>query len=259
MMTKTAQFFVEYIGEGVNLDMIFVPSGSFMMGSNSAENGRDKDENPQHLVKLNSFYVSKYPITQLQWRTVSSFPKISRPLKNNPSFYKGDNLPVEKVSWLDAQEFCKRLSKYTGRNYRLPTESEWEYSCRGNTKTSFFFGDIITPDFANYNTQSNENKNVGKIEKKTTPVDNFYPNCFGLYDFHGNVWEWCEDHYASNYIHKPKNGSAFYKDSINQPRVVRGGSWSLSSDYCRSAKRGNYAPDSTYNFIGFRIVCLMDS
>jgi formylglycine-generating enzyme required for sulfatase activity len=259
LVTKKGQFFVEYIGEGVNIDMIFIPSGSFMMGSNSSENGREKDENPQHLVKLNSFYISKYPITQLQWRKVSSFPKISRSLKNNPSFYKGDNLPVEKVSWLDAQEFCKRLSKYTGRTYRLPTESEWEYSCRGDTTTSFFFGETITPDFANYNTQSNDNKkNTGQFDKKTTPVDNFYPNSFGLYDFHGNVWEWCEDHYANNYIHKPKNGSAFYNSTGNQSRVVRGGSWSLSSDYCRSAKRGNYVPESTYNFIGFRIVCVID-
>lgn len=264
IVTKTGQFFVEYIGEGVNVDMIFIPSGSFLMGSNNTEYGRDKDENPQHLVKLNCFYISKYPITQIQWRTVSSFPKISRPLKNNPSFYKGDNLPVEKVSWLDAQEYCKRLSKYTGRTYRLPTESEWEYACRGNTKTSYFFGDTITPDFANYNTETNDNKkNTGQFDKKTTPVDNFYPNSFGLYDFHGNVWEWCEDHYANNYIHKPKNGSAFYGAMpkarcapANQPRVVRGGSWSLSSEYCRSAKRGNYAPDSNFNFIGFRIVCV---
>lgn len=256
LITQTAQFFVEYIGEGANIDMILIPSGSFMMGSHSAENGRDKDENPLHLVKLNSFYMSKFPITQLQWRIVSLFPRINRPLKTNPSFYKGDNLPVEKVSWLDAQEFCQRLSQYTQRNYRLPTESQWEYACRGNTKTSFFFGDTITPDFANYNNQSNDNQNLSKIDKKTTPVDNFYPNAFGLYDCHGNVWEWCEDHYGTNYIHKPKNGSAFYNSISSQPRVVRGGSWSLSSDYCRSAKRGNYAPDSTYNFIGFRIVCL---
>ncbi len=260
VVTITRQFFVEYIGEGVNLDMIFIPSGSFMMGSSNSENGRDKDENPQHLVKLGSFYVSKYPITQLQWRIVSSFPKVNRPIKNNPSFYKGDNLPVEKVSWLDAQEFCKRLGKYTGRTYRLPTESEWEYACRGNTKTPFFFGESIIPDLANYNAQNDENKkNTDKFEKKTTPVGNFYPNPFGLYDFHGNVWEWCEDHYANNYIHKPKNGSAFYTSIANQARVVRGGSWSLSSDYCRSAKRGNYAPDSNYNFIGFRVVCVMDS
>jgi eukaryotic-like serine/threonine-protein kinase len=260
IITKTRQFFVEYIGEGVNIDMIFIPSGSFLMGTNNTEHGRNKDENPQHLVKLNSFYISKYPITQIQWRTVSLFPKISRPLKSNPSFYKGDNLPVEKISWLDAQEYCKRLTKYTGRTYRLPTESEWEYACRAETKTAYFFGETITPDFANYNTQTNDNKkNTSQLDKKTTPVDNFYPNSFGLYDFHGNIWEWCEDHYAHNYIHKPKNGSAFYGAIANQPRVVRGGSWSLPLEYCRSAKRGSYAPDSNFNFIGFRIVCVMDT
>ncbi|WP_373478520.1 bifunctional serine/threonine-protein kinase/formylglycine-generating enzyme family protein [Geminocystis sp.] len=261
IISNTGQFFVEYLGEGVNLDMVFIPSGSFMMGSNNNEIGRDKDESPQHLVSLNSFYVSKYPITQIQWRTVSSFPKMSRVIKHNPSFYKGDNLPVEKVSWLDAQEFCKRLSRYTGRTYRLPTESEWEYSCRGNTKTPFFFGDMITQDFANYDAKNNNDskKNTGKFEKKTTSVDNFYPNPFGLYDVHGNVWEWCEDHYLNSYIQKPKDGSPYQSNMGNQPRVVRGGSWSLSSQYCRSAKRGNYAADSSYNFIGFRIVCVIEN
>lgn len=257
IVPRSGQFFVEYLGEGVNLDMIFIPGGSFMMGSNTSEVGRDKDENPIHLVTLNSFYVSKYPITQQQWRTVASYPKVTRPIKANPSFFKGDNLPVEKVSWLDAQEFCKRLSKYTNRTYRLPTESEWEYACRGNTKTAYFFGDTIAPEFANYDAR-NHNKQ-GKYDKKTTPVGSFYPNPFGLYDVHGNVWEWCEDHYSSNYIHKPKDGSAYETTMANQPRVVRGGSWSLSAPYCRSAKRSSYAADSNYNFVGFRIVCVIDS
>ncbi|MGI0479538.1 bifunctional serine/threonine-protein kinase/formylglycine-generating enzyme family protein [Geminocystis sp. CENA526] len=256
-ITKSGQFFVEYLGEGVNLDMVFIPAGSFMMGSNNNEDGRDKDESPLHLVNLNSFYISKYPITQLQWRTVSSFPKATRPVKTNPSAFKGDNLPVEKVSWLDAQEFCKRLSKYTNRTYRLPTESEWEYACRGNTKSAFFFGDSIVPDIANYDSRNDHKK--GKYDKKTSPVDSFYPNPFGLYDVHGNVWEWCEDHYANNYIHKPKDGSAYHAPMSNQPRVVRGGSWSLSSQYCRSAKRSSYAADSNYNFVGFRVVCVIDN
>ncbi|BAQ65951.1 bifunctional serine/threonine-protein kinase/formylglycine-generating enzyme family protein [Geminocystis sp. NIES-3709] len=256
-ITKNGQFFVEYLGEGVNLDMVFIPSGSFMMGSNNNEVGRDKDENPVHLVNLNSFYISKYPITQLQWRTISSFPKAGRPVKNNPSAFKGDNLPVEKVSWLDAQEFCKRLTKYTNRNYRLPTESEWEYACRGNTKSAFFFGDTIAPDIVNYDGRNDHKK--GKFDKKTTPVDSFYPNPFGLYDVHGNVWEWCEDHYTNNYVHTPKDGSAYNATMSNQPRVVRGGSWSLSSQYCRSAKRSSYAADSNYNFIGFRVVCVIDN
>ncbi len=259
LLPKNNKFFVEYLGEGVNLEMIFIPAGTFLMGSDNNEINRDKDESPVHRVKLSSFYMSKYPITQLQWRKVISFPKVKRPVKNNPSFFKGDDLPVEKVSWLDAQEFCQRLSKYSQRKYRLPTESEWEYACRGGTSTPFFFGDIITTDFANYDGREGYGcKPTGKYEKKTSPVGSFAPNPFGLYDVHGNVWEWCEDHYAPSYIHKPKDGSAFYSNVGNQPRVVRGGSWSLTPSYCRSAKRSSYSADSNYNFLGFRVVCVID-
>ena len=259
MISRKSKFFVEYLGEGINLEMIFIPSGTFMMGSSSQELRKEKDENPQHLVKSTSFYMSKYPVTQSQWRIVSSFDQVKRPIKSNPSFFKGDNLPVEKVSWLDAQEFCQRLNKYTQRKYRLPTESEWEYACRGGTTTPFFFGDIITNDFANYDGREGYNlKATGKYEKKTSPVGSFYPNPFGLYDLHGNVWEWCEDHYSPNYTHKPRDGSAFYSNMMNQPRVVRGGSWSLSPAYCRSAKRTSYSSNSNYNFLGFRVVCVLE-
>ncbi len=259
MISRRIKLFVEELGENTDLEMIFIPAGTFVMGSNNNEIGRDKDESPTHRVKLNSFYMSKYPITQLQWRIVMSYPQVKRPVKNNPSLFKGDDLPVEKVSWLDAQEFCQRLSKFTGRKYRLPTETEWEYACRGGTQTPFFFGDMITTDFANYDGREGYGcKPTGKYEKKTTPVGKFEPNPFGLYDVHGNVWEWCEDHYANNYTNKPKDGSAFYSRMGNQPRVVRGGSWSLSPKYCRSAKRSCYAPDSNYNFLGFRVVCVID-
>lgn len=259
LMTKKGQYFVEYLGQGVNLEMIFIPSGQFMMGSSNDERHREKDESPQHKVNLNSFYISKYPVTQLQWKTVSYFPKVTRNLKHKPALFRGDALPVERVSWFDVQEFCKRLSKYTGRNYRLPTESEWEYACRGNTNTAFSFGDVITSEVANFDRPNKDNKNKNlKYEKKTTPVDNFYPNPFGLYDVHGNVWEWCEDNYVSSYTQKPKDGTAHLTSMVNQNRVVRGGSWSLSSEYCRSAKRNSYAPDSSYNFIGFRVVCVLD-
>lgn len=258
-VTTTGQFFIEYLGKGVNLEMVFIPSGEFMMGSPSSEKDREKDESPQHPVKINSFYISKYPITQIQWKTVSQFPKITRYLKHKPASFKGDNYPVERVSWLDAQEFCKRVSKYTGRNYRLPTEAEWEYACRGNTKTPFSFGDVINTEVANYDDENKENKKKSeKNDKKTTPVDNFYPNPFGLYDLHGNVWEWCEDNYNSNYNLTPKDGSAYITSMMNQNRVVRGGSWSLSSNYCRSAKRNHYPANSIFNFIGFRLVCVLE-
>lgn len=260
LISKKGQFFVEYLGQGVNLEMVFIPSGEFLMGSSNSDSHREKDESPQHKVNINSFYVSKYPITQLQWKIVSSFPKVTRNLKSKPAQFRGDNLPVERVSWFDAQEFCKRLSKYTGRNYRLPTESEWEYACRGNTETAFSFGDIITQEVANFagSSKSDTKSKEIKTEKRTTSVDNYYPNPFGIYDVHGNVWEWCEDNYTSSYTHKPKDGSAYLTSTGNQNRVVRGGSWSLPSHYARSAKRNNYAPDSSYNFIGFRVVCVLD-
>ena len=236
--------------------MVFIPAGTFMMGGNKEQ----KDENPLHTANLKSFYISKYPVTQQQWRIVSNFPKITRYLKHKPSFFKGDKLPVEKVSWLDTQEFCKRLSKYTGRNYRLPTETEWEYACRGKTQTDFFCGDELTPELANYNQEATNDgkKSNQKKPKKTTPVGSFYPNPFGLYDCHGNVWEWCEDHYVDNYKQKPTDGSAYYSSLSRAERVIRGGSWSVSSANCRSGKRNGYIADSNYNFLGFRIVCVLD-
>ena len=249
LITKKGEFFVEYLGEEVNLEMVFIPAGTFMMGGHKNEAGKEKNENPPHHVHLKSFYISKYPITQQQWRIVSRFSKVSRNLKQKPSFFKGDNLPVERVSWFDSQEFCQRLSQYTGRTYRLPTEAQWEYACRGNTQTAFFFGETINPELANYDQGGH---------KKTTPVDNYYPNPFGLYDCHGNVWEWCEDHYFSNYTPQPKDGSAYYSTKDNSERVVRGGSWSLPDTYSRSAKRNAYTAESAYNFIGFRVVCVLD-
>lgn len=256
---KTTKYFSEKLEENTTIDMIYVPSGSFVMGSPHNEYERSKDENPQHRVSINSFYMSKFPITQEQWRVVASFDKIKRPLKSNPSCFKGDNLPVENISWYEAQEFCQRLSKKTQREYRLPSEGEWEYACRAGTTTPFYFGEMITTDFANYDGRTGYNaKPTGKYDKKTTPVDSFMPNPFGLYDLHGNVWEWCEDHYSPNYRSKPNDGNPYYSRMKNQPRLVRGGSWSLSASYCRSSKRGNYAPDANYNFVGFRIVCRFD-
>ncbi|AUC62207.1 serine/threonine protein kinase [Cyanobacterium sp. HL-69] len=261
VLTKKNKFFVEYLGEGVNLEMIFIPAGTFLMGSPNTDSEKEKDETPSYRVNIFPFYMSKYPITQTQWRFVSSLPKVQRFLKDSPSGFRGDNLPVEKISWYDAQEFCLRLKEYTKRSYRLPTEAEWEYACRGGSHSIFSFGNIINPQFANYDNRKNVKANSNsddKFDRKTTPVDSFSPNGFGLYDCHGNVWEWCEDHYTPNYANKAKDGSAFYSQLSTTPRVVRGGSWSLASNYCRSAKRGSYVADSTYNFIGFRVACILD-
>ncbi|MBE9221499.1 SUMF1/EgtB/PvdO family nonheme iron enzyme [Cyanobacterium stanieri LEGE 03274] len=261
VITRKNKFFVEYLGEGVNLEMIFIPAGTFLMGSPNDDSEKEKDETPPYRVNIFPFYMSKYPITQAQWRFVSNLPKVKRFLNENPSGFKGDNLPVEKVSWDDAQEFCARLKQYTKRGYRLPSEAEWEYACRGGSNSIFSFGNIINPQFANYDNRKNSNNNGGnddKFDRKTTPVDSFFPNGFGLYDCHGNVWEWCQDHYTPNYTNKSKDGSAFRSQLSTTPRVVRGGSWSLPSNYCRSAKRSSYVADSTYNFIGFRVACILD-
>lgn len=258
IVNKTGKYFPEKLKDDIQLEMIYISNGSFQMGSANSEPERAKDEGPQHRVKINSFYMSKYPITQLQWQIVAEFPKVNRELNPNPSNFKGENLPVEKVSWYDATEFCDRLSKFTNRAYRIPTEAEWEYACRGGTKTPFYFGNIITTDFANYDGKTGYgSKPTGKQLKKTTPVDSFPPNPYGLCDLHGNVWEWCEDHYSNSYQNKPSDGSAYYSTMQNLPRTVRGGSWSLTPDYCRSAKRTSYAPDSQYNFVGFRVVCVL--
>ena len=253
---KTGKYFSEELDKNVTIEMINIPSGTFIIGSNSNELERCPDESPQKRITIKSFYMSKFPITQLQWRIVASFPKIKRSLKMNPSYFKGDNLPVEKVSWYDAIEFSQRLTQYAKRKYRLPTEAEWEYACRAGTSTAFNCGEVITTDLANYDgRKAYIVKKTDKYEKKTTPVNSFLPNPFGLYDLHGNVWEWCEDNYASSYISKPTDGNPYYSDLRSQPRAVRGGSWSLNPSFCRSGKRSGYMPDANYNFVGFRVVC----
>ena len=150
--------------------------------------------------------MGKYQITQAQWKAVASLPKIERDLEPNPFMFKGDDHPLETVSWLDAVEFCQRLSKKTGKEYRLPTEAEWEYAARAGTTTAYYFGNDITDKLANYNS------NIGQ----TTAVGKYQPNAFGLYDMHGNVWEWCQDDWHSNYEDAPEDGSAWlYQNDLD--------------------------------------------
>ncbi|MEM6751383.1 MAG: formylglycine-generating enzyme family protein [Cyanobacteria bacterium P01_C01_bin.38] len=284
-----AIYYVEYLGEKVGepaelkLEMVAIPGGTFEMGSPEDEPKRRNDESPQHTVTVQPFFMSKYLVTQAQWRFVAQLPQVERELESEPSEFKGDDLPVELVSWYDAVEFCARLSNHTGRRYSLPTEAEWEYACRAVTTTPhsgsnvapggtphnradspFHFGETITGDLANYNaskTFANEAK--GEYREKTTPVGQFPPNTFGLYDMHGNVDEWCLDDYHDNYEDAPTDGSAWFDEENNnlsqkQGRtVLRGGSWYLNPNYCRSASRDlNYDSRDNYNFnIGFRVVC----
>jgi len=258
--TKIAQYYTENLGNNVTLEMVAIPSGKFMMGSPKTEAERYDDESPQHEVTVSSFFMGKYPVTQAQWRVVAALPQVKRELKPDPSYFKGDNLPVEQISWYEAVEFCDRLSKSTGRNYRLPSEAEWEYACRAGTTTPFYFGETITADLANYYAEvSYGDAPKGKPVGQTTPVGSYPPNAFGLYDVHGNVWEWCYDDWHSNYELAPSDGSPWLnkqqKDNENDnPKLLRGGSWNNSPGYCRCASRNHFELGSRYDYRGFRVV-----
>ncbi len=228
--------------DSLTLELVRIPGGVFAMGSPEGEPERYEDESPQHKVQVPEFYMGKYPVTQSQWKAVAALRQVERKLEANPSRFKGDNCPVERVSWDDAVEFCKRLSKHTDREYRLPTEAEWEYACRAGTTTQYHFGDALTPELANYDTNP------------TTPVGNYPPNKFGLYDMHGNVWEWCQDHWHENYDGAPTDGSAWDDQGKNASRVLRGGSWYGLPRYCRSASRIGAQPGVRDFIIGFRVV-----
>ncbi len=253
---------MEDLGNGIKLEMVEIPPGKFLMGSPEDELERHSDEGPQHEVNISAFLIGRYPITQGQWKAiVDNVPKIERDLKSNPSEFKGDDRPVERVSWLDAVEFCARLSKYTGRNYGLPSEAQWEYACRAGTTTPFHFGETISTDLANYDGNYTYGQGTkGKDRGETTPVGSFeVANAFGLYDMHGNVYEWCEDDMHDNYDGAPNDGSPWLSGNQNTTKytakVARGGSWFNNPRRCRSANRLNYYSVETDFFnIGFRLV-----
>ncbi len=255
---QQAFYFVEPLGEPAPaLEMVAIPGGYFRMGSPKKEPERYDNESPQHPVTVQPFFLSKYPITQAQWQFVAALPEAERSLKAQPSHFKGHNRPVEQVSWEDAAEFCARLSQHTGRDYRLPTEAEWEYACRAGTHTPFSFGETITSDLANYDgTYTYADEPAGEHRNQTTDVGLFPPNEFGLCDMHGNVWEWCLDHWHQNYEGAPSDGSAWLSDEGKALRVLRGGSWSDYPRNCRSACRNYSYLDDRYNGIGFRVVCV---
>jgi formylglycine-generating enzyme required for sulfatase activity/predicted Ser/Thr protein kinase len=254
---KTAQLFLEQLKNGIVLELVAIPSGNFLMGSANNEIEGTDSGSPQHQVTIQPFLLGKYPVTQAQWQAVSKLPKIKTDLYPDPSHFKGANRPVEQVSWHDTQEFCARLSRETGKLYRLPSESEWEYACRAGTTTPFYFGDTINTDLANYNGEYiYANGSKGIYRKETTNVGTFPANAFGLHDMHGLVWEWCEDGWYDNYIGAPADGSAWLTGSNNNPRrVLRGGSWSYRPVYCRSAYRVNYPAVSRDFNHGFRVAC----
>jgi formylglycine-generating enzyme required for sulfatase activity len=246
---RVARYFTEDLGNGVNLEMAAIPGGSFMMGSQENEVGRKDNESPQHHVTVPSFFMGKYPVTQAQYQAI---------MGTNPSYFKGSNRPVEGVSWNNAVAFCQKLSQKTGKNYRLPNEAEWEYACRAGTTTPFHFGETITTDLANYNGNYTYGQGPkGVYREETTEVGSFgVANNFGLYDMHGNVWEWCQDRWHTNYEGAPIDGSAWLGIEKNtNTRLLRGGAWYNDPGYCRSAVRYHHYLDYHNTYLGFRVVC----
>jgi formylglycine-generating enzyme required for sulfatase activity/uncharacterized caspase-like protein len=265
-ITKSAEYFSQDLGNGVFLEMVHIPGGTFLMGSPEGEESRGSSESPQHQVTVPSFFMGKYPVTQKQWRLVAALPKVNIDLESDPSKLKGDNLPVECVSWNHTQEFCARLSQKTNIAYRLPSEAEWEYACRGGTTTPFYFGETISTELANYNGNYTYGNGVkGEYRDKTTEVGKFSANPCGLYDMCGNIWEWCQDEWHGNYINAPTDGSKWLSgkdkplnlvfNKIFNNKVLRGGSWDFLPDHCRSAYRGTLDLDDYDYNIGFRVVC----
>ncbi len=233
------------LAKSVEMTFAWIPPGTFLMGSPPEEAERGDDETQHSVTLTEGFYLGIHPVTQAQWRAV---------MGNNPSQFQGENLPMENVPWRNCRMFCEKISQTNGNRYRLPTEAEWEYACRAGTTTTFQFGETITTDQANYDDKypySQSKKGVDR--RQTTPVGSFPPNGWGLFDMHGNVWEWCADWFGSKYYKRsprqdpqgPERGSY---------RVLRGGFWSDNACYCRAAYRHNEPPGARFSSIGFRVV-----
>jgi len=267
--TATVQHYIESLSlqpGDLPLTLILIPPGTFQMGS-PGEEGDYENEKPQHSVTVPAFVMGRYPITQAQWAAVAAFPQSKIPLKMDPSHFKGNNRPVEQVSWDDVVEFCERLAAHSQRPYRLPSEAEWEYACRAGTTTPFHFGETLSPEVANYKWEQTYGTRgiAGKSANETTPVDQFkIANRLGLCDLHGNAWEWCQDDWHENYNGAPEDGSAWLENisairkenASTVVKVVRSGSWIGHPRICRSAWRDRDTRDARNNDIGFRVCCL---
>jgi len=250
------------LGNSVQMRLVLIPAGKFMMGSPATEAGRSGDEGPQHDVTISKpFYMGVFEVTQEQYEQVMGV---------NPSSFKGAKNPVEMVSWEEAVEFCKKLSARTGKKVMLPTEAQWEYACRAGTTTAFHTGDALKPGQANAAFPKTSNPGVwdrimawlgmSSAQKiiQTTPAGSFPPNGFGLYDMHGNVWEWCSDWHADSYANLPAGQAGAKNQDPTGPdsgasRVLRGGSWGGDPQLCRSALRFRLTPDYRICDVGFRV------
>jgi formylglycine-generating enzyme required for sulfatase activity len=267
---------------GTSLTMLWIPPGRFWMGSADTERERTAAEGPQHLVQLQGFFLGQTPITQAQWRAVAQWQPLEKEapwpedLDPNPvaklsqaERFVGDQRPVVNVSWQDAMAFCRRISQRTGRLYTLPSEAQWEYACRASTTTPFHFGGTLSTALANYNgTATYGDGEKGGFREQTTDVGTFPANAWGLQDMHGNVWEWCADHWHENYEQAPDDGRAWLiesskkeapganREATKNARLLRGGSWSYYPRGCRSASRFRLTQDDRAYSAGFRVCFL---
>ena len=220
------------LGKDVKLEMVLIPAGKFKMGSPASEKDRNEKETQHEVTLTKPFYMGKYEVTQEQWFEI---------MGENPSREKGRMLPVTNVSWNECHFFIRKLNEKTNGGYRLPTEGEWEFACRAGTTTAYSFGDKITPKDANY---------VGSEIGKPVAIGSYKPNSFGLYDIHGNVWEWCEDWYGdypAGAVTDPKGPAK------GEYRVLRGGSFFNSGSFARSSIRDSRTPPYRGNNSGFRL------
>ena len=255
-------------GTGHGPDLVLIPTGRFQMGSHEHEQalaikaGAQKNwlerELPQHWVGIeHSFALGRYPVTVAQWRSFvkdTGWESQSDVDWRAPGFKQADDHPVVGVSWMDAQLYLRWLSDKTGQLYRLPTEAEWEYACRAGTRTAFSFGDTISTEQANYDGHYTYNGGQrGAYVQGTSKVGAYQPNPWGLFDMHGNVWEWTQDVVHDNYVGAPVDGSAWEEGGDPVRRVLRGGSWLYNPRYLRSAVRNGYSAVLANDIVGFRV------
>ncbi|MFT4584828.1 MAG: sulfatase activating formylglycine-generating enzyme [Gammaproteobacteria bacterium] len=248
--THEARYFTEMLNESERLDMIAIDGSQAMVGTTDAGCGTGTYEYAPQCINVEPLYLGRTAVTQDQWRAVAALPSVSRELALEPACFTGGDHPVECVSWHDAQEFCDRLSVNSGREYRLPTEAEWEAACRAGTTSAFHVGATVTSELANYSAlHVYDTEQRGAYPRRTIPVAQFAPNAHGLYDMHGNVWEWCADAWQDSF----RDRGAKASDDYNGRRALRGGSWADAPMKLRSASRTGYAADSLNRIIGFRI------
>lgn len=237
----------EFVVEGVSFEVSYCPPGSFMMGSQESEAERESDEHLHEVEISKGFWMMETEVTQELYEAVTG---------NNPAYFKGNLKPVEMVNWHEAVNFCIKLSELTGQTWELPTEAEWEYACRAGTNTPYHFGYTLDPGLANYDPSYGlGSMTLGEQKGMTMDVKSFSPNAWGLYDMHGNVWEWCYDYYYEYPQQKIADPKGPEKGS---KRVMRGGSWYAGAGHTRSANRGSFIPEFRNNNFGLRVVLRTD-